>query len=323
MSEKSPVLERLNYAGDIVPVLERAAEAFGAGSLRDFSIIGVGYEDCNVIVETDQRRYVAKIFQKGRSAEDINRYVLIMEKALDAGVNHPKIHRTQTEEIVYSDPQAQGLSMVLMDFIEGKTFLDMKRTPTDEERRQIIEQAVKVNSIDHHPTYVKDSWAIPNIQEMFDRVREFIEPNDLRLVKEAVSLYSEIPVSNLPHCFVHGDFTKTNIIKGKDGEIYILDFSVANWYPRIQELAVISANLLHDEKDSLSLYKRTELVADEYSVLKPITSEEKGYLYPYALAGVAMEFMGGHQEKFINENYTEETEYWIKLGREGLHQALL
>lgn len=324
MTENSPALERLKYTGDIAPVLERTTEAFGAGSFRNFSIIGVGYEDCNVKVETERGKYVAKIFQKERTSENIKRYSTIMRKALEAGVNHPKIHEGQGGEMVFYDSEKSGLSLVLMDFVEGKTFFEMgRRPPTDEERRLILEQAVRVNSIDYHPIYNKDSWAVPNIQEMFDRVREFIQADDLTLVEEVLVRYSEIPVDGLPHCFVHGDFTKTNVIKGDDGKIYILDFSVANWYPRIQELAVIAANLLHDEKSQTPLHKGTKLVAEEYNELKPLTSEEKGYLYPYALSAVAMEFMGGHQEKFINGNDTDETDYWINLGREGLRQELL
>ena len=38
--------------------------------------------------------------------------------------------------------------------------------------------------------------------------------------------------------------------------------------------------------------------------------------------GVAMEFMGSYQEKYINGNDTNETEYWLKLGREGLAREL-
>jgi len=35
-----------------------------------------------------------------------------------------------------------------------------------------------------------------------------------------------------------------------------------------------------------------------------------------------MEFMGAHQEKYINGNDTEETDYWLSLGREGLRTEL-
>ncbi|PIZ97231.1 MAG: hypothetical protein COX79_03130, partial [Candidatus Levybacteria bacterium CG_4_10_14_0_2_um_filter_36_16] len=98
--------------------------------------------------------------------------------------------------------------------------------------------------------------------------------------------------------------------------------SVANWYPRIQELAVIAANLMHDDQDTMSLKDKTELAAKEYSEFNPLTPEERMWLYDYALAGVAMEFMGAHQEKYINGNDTEETDYWLSLGREGLRTEL-
>jgi len=310
--------DRLNYTGDLGLVVDHLCEIYKVGNLINFSVIGIGYEDCNVFIETSEGKYVAKIFSKERNQEAITRYSTIMEKAVEAGVNHPQLLKTKLGEIVFSDSQANGISMVLMKFVSGGTFLEFNRAPDVEEQRAVIEQAVKVNRIDYHPPYLFDSWAIPNIKQMFDRVRQYIQPDDIGFVERAIALYSEIPVEKLPHCFVHGDFTKANVLKGDDGKIYILDFSVSNWYPRIQELAVISANLLHDENDSVSLRDRTELVSTEYEALNPLTLEEKQYLYAYALAGVAMEFMGAHQEKFIKGNNTEETEYWLNLGRNGL-----
>jgi hypothetical protein len=112
-------------------------------------------------------------------------------------------------------------------------------------------------------------------------------------------------------------------MKGNDNEIYILDFSVSNWYPRIQELAVIAANLFYEENNVTSLNERVEWISSEYSKFNPLTSEEKQHLYTYALAGIAMEFMGAHQEKFIKGNMSEETEYWLNLGRNGLRRELI
>ena len=322
--EKQTPIDRLNYSGDLSPVVDRLCEAYGVGKPIGFSLIEVGYEDCNVVVDTPDKKYLAKIFSKVRSPEDISRYGTIMQKVVDAGVNHPALKKTADGNAIYIDPQSGGLSLVLMDFIKGQTFLSLNRAPSDEELKAILEQAAKINSIDYHPPYLFDSWAIPNIKVMYDRVKQLIAPDDLKLVEQAMVRYAEIPVDKLPQCFVHGDFTKANIIKGDDGKIYILDFSVANWYPRIQELAVIVANLLHSEKSSdLSLRDKSEIVTREYSELNPLTEEERQHLYPYSLAGAAMEFMGSHQERYINGNDTEETEYWLNLGRQGLRRELL
>ena len=320
--KKQTPVDRLNYSGSLDVVIDRLCGIYKIGKRRRFSVIEVGYEDCNVIIETADGKYLAKIFSKSRSKKDITRYTTMMEKALEAGVNHPPLMRTIDDRMVYVDNKANGISLVLMDFIAGKTFFELDRAPNVGERRAMLEQAARVNGIDYHPPYLFDSWAIPNIQSMFERVKQFIKPDDIRLVEQVIAQYSEIPAEDLPHCFVHGDFTKTNVLKGDDGKIYILDFSVSNWYPRIQELAVISANLLYEKSGSTSLHDKTELAAREYSKFNPLIVQEKQYLYPYALAGLAMEFMGAHQEKYIKGNDTEETEYWLNLGRNGLRKEL-
>lgn len=318
MSEQKPT-DRLAYSGSLDPVIERLCAAYDVGLPTGSSVIEVGYEDCNVILETDQDKYLAKMFAKTRTAEEIARYTTTMQKVIEAGVHHPELLTTSSGEVAYTD---SGITLVLMRFVEGKTFFELDQAPDAEERKAVLEQAAKVNGIDYKPVYLFDSWAIPNIRVMLEKVRQFVEPNDLELVEEAMAGYEAIPVNDLPHCFVHGDFTKTNVLKGKDGKVYILDFSVANWYPRIQELAVIAANLLHKDNDRSSLEDRCSQVADEYSQLNALTDEERRHLPAYALAGIAMEFMGAHQEKHINGNDTEETDYWLKLGRAGLRKAL-
>lgn len=267
--------DRLNYSGDLEPVVGRLCSVYDLGKPTDFSVVEIGYEDCNVIIQTPKEKYLAKIFSKVRTRDDILRYTTIMQKVSLAGINHPPMLKTSEGLEVFNDKDANGISLVVMKYIEGKTFLELDLSPDDQDRQAILEQASKINALDYHPSYVSDSWAIPNIEEMFDRVRQFIEPDDIKLVEEAMKRYLEIPLGILPKCFVHGDFTKSNIIKSADGKIYILDFSVANWYPRIQELAVINANLLHDVKEPRSLKQRSEIIASEYSQFAPLTEDEK------------------------------------------------
>lgn len=321
-TDKQAPLDRLDYSDDLDPIINRIGVSYGIGEIIDFSAIEVGFEDCNVKIETTDDKYVAKIFSKERSQKDIMRYSAIMEKVVEAGVNHPELMRTGGGNAIYQDDEANGISLVLMKFIEGDNFLALDRIPDKEERQAVIEQAAKINKIDYHPTYLSDTWAIPNIKVMFEKVKKFIQPDDIKLVEQAMAQYGDIPVDELPHCFVHGDLTKANVMKGDDGKIYVIDFSVANWYPRIQELAVIAANLLHDKNSDMTLREITELVSSEYEKFNPLTAEEKQYLYSYALAAAAMEFMGAHQEKYVKGNNSKETEYWLNLGRNGLKKEL-
>ncbi|MFH0805186.1 MAG: phosphotransferase [Patescibacteria group bacterium] len=311
--------DRLNYSGDLDPVIRVICDTYLLGSLISFSTVDVGYEDCNILIEAGEGKFLAKMFSKARSADDVRRYVSIMWEVANAGVSHPKFMQQKNGEILF---QVHGISLVVMRFVDGKTFFELDRAPDKNERTAVIGQAVKINRINHHPAYIFDSWAIPNIQKIFNRVVRFISPEDVRLVTQAKEQYEAIRTSDLPQCFVHGDLIKSNILRGEDGKIYILDFSVANWYPRIQELAVVAGNLMHDSTNGNSLRQTCKILADDYRAFEPLTDSELEGLYPYALAGVAMDFLGAHQEKYINGNDSDETEYWLTLGRTELRKAL-
>lgn len=316
-------LDRINYSGDISQVIKRLSNAYDIGDVIDFSIIEIGFEDCNIIVTTKKEKYVVKIFSKERTEEDILRYSKIMEEAFKSGANHPELLKTVEGNLVFSDSQVNNISMVLMKFINGKTFLETNSTPDIEDLKNIINQVIKKSEIEYKPPYVFDSWAIPNIEEVFNEIKNDLSSDDRHLLEKVIDLYLDIPINELPHCFVHGDITKVNVLKGGDGILYILDFSVSNWYPRIQELAVISANLLYSENDSKTLKDRVDLVVSEYERLSTLSADEKLYLYNYSLAGVAMEFMGAFREKFIKGNASEETDYWLNLGRDSLKKEFL
>ncbi len=61
MGKKTPI-DRLNYSGNLGPVVGRLCVAYEIGQPTDFSVIETGYEDCNVIIETPENKFVAKIF---------------------------------------------------------------------------------------------------------------------------------------------------------------------------------------------------------------------------------------------------------------------
>lgn len=78
--------DRLTYTGNLAPVLDHVADEYQISDIIQFSVFDVGYEDCNVRIDTKAGSYVAKIFSKVRTREDIARYTTIMQKALEAGV---------------------------------------------------------------------------------------------------------------------------------------------------------------------------------------------------------------------------------------------
>jgi Ser/Thr protein kinase RdoA (MazF antagonist) len=310
--------DRIDYAGDIAELIAKIAAAYRLGSVSGFSVIAVGYEDSNVRFVTAGGTYVAKLFAKTRTPEDIARYAGILQTVTTAGVRHPQILSALDGGILC---RIGNVSLIVMRSIAGKTFYELGRAPDHDEAAEIVRQVAMLHAIEYQPSYIVDSWAIPHIDALAKRVRPYIDAADEPLVNEVLRRYHAIAAQQLPTALVHGDVIKTNVIKGDDGALYLIDFSVANQYPRIQELAVMAANLLH-ESGGAGLARRCTQLAEAYDRYAALTAVEHASLYDYALAGVAMEFLGALREQHIEGDDGPETAYWLTLGREQLHAEL-
>jgi Ser/Thr protein kinase RdoA (MazF antagonist) len=312
--------DRIDHDGDLSLVFERVSHDFGLDSYEGFDVVTVGYEDFNVIIRANATRRFVKVFSSVRSPQDIQRYIGIMNTVEGSGVNHPKIYKYHSD-ILYTEPQS-GLPMVVMDFVEGETFFDLDQDISDDDLAEVIRQAVLINRIEHDPGYLHDSWAISGMRSVFNSVRSSLSPEDHTIVQEVVVEYEELDIDSLPKAFVHGDLIKSNILKGKDDEIYILDFSVSNLYPRIQELAVIVSSLVGTKKFGYSFDDVLSKVLKMYITAGgQLIQQEIDALPSYARAAFAMEFLGAFREKHEEGNESDENEYWLELGRRGLKKS--
>jgi Ser/Thr protein kinase RdoA (MazF antagonist) len=310
-------LGRIDYAGDIESLIGIVSESYGLGHVNTWQIIEVGYEDCNIKIDTESGRFLIKLFAKTRPATDVGRYIDILRLIAGTNIRHPELLATKKGNYSVHIDRVSG---VVMRYIDGKTFMDLGRSPSQIELHQIVTQAVQINTLDYKPPYVYDSWAIPNIDDLYRRVQEHLSPSDVELVEPVLQAYTSAPAEELPHCFVHGDIIKSNVLKSNDGHIYILDFSVANWYPRIQELAVMSTSLFYKPDGTLTLAETCQMVADEYSKHQLLTDTERKHLPTLALTAAAAELLGAVQEIHIHDNSTQETASWYELGRRTLLQ---
>lgn len=308
-------LDRLNHHGDVLPILERACVAFGLGKLQSHELIEVGFEDYNVKLDTDKNTVVLKIFSKYRDETEIQRNVSILGALDNSDINHPKLHKKINGDIFYKDET--GLGMVAMDYIDGTTFYSERSLPSKAQLDLIAREAVKINKLDIKPEFIFDKWAIPNIHWMYDKVKQYVSADMVFALEKAVRRYDAINTAKLTKCFVHGDIIKSNVIMSADGKPYIIDFSVANVYPRVQEVAVMAANLMADETTELSARVENCLRAC-MNAGGELDSYEQSVAYDYALAGVAMEYMGSIYERVYNDEDGEEVDYWKLLAENTL-----
>lgn len=304
--------DRLAESASIDVLVQHIAEAYSLDEVVGYSEICVGYEDCNVIIETTTEKYVAKLFARTRTDEEVNRYLEIMKKVAEAGVSHPEllINRNGSYVLHHLD-----VWMVLANFIGGSTFYDLNRTPSDQERRVILGELSKINQIDHSPPYIAGSWIVPRFYDMYEKTKPYLTADEIEMLEYVAERYDRIPFDDLERCFIHGDIRTTNVLLGDNNKIYILDYFLANNYIKIQELAVAAATLFFDPSSTKTL---DELCGDMVREYGDLHVQDSKFLADYTLAVFAMEFMGGTYARNVQKNLTEENTYWLERGKAAL-----
>jgi Ser/Thr protein kinase RdoA (MazF antagonist) len=295
-------------------LVAHVAREYLLGDVSGWSVLVTGYEDCNIDLRSGRGRLVVKVFAAGRPASVPARTASLIRRAQAAGVRHPRLHADSRGKYVHA---YDGHYLVVMDYAPGQTFYEMGRPPDEAELARVLEQAARIHSVDAHPEPVFDEWAPANLVPLAAHVGNLLDDEQRGLVDGAIAELGKVDWDALPHALVHADITAGNVLLGPDGGITILDFALANRWPRLQDLAVIAASLLHGAPASLP--ERMEQVARMYSAIAPValTPDEQGALDAFGRAAAAMELRGGLNQ-WQQGNRGAETQALLVIGTEGL-----
>lgn len=310
--------ERIHYRGDDQLLFSSLCQTYDLGVMLRAQPVEVGYEDFNVMIETDRGKYFAKFFASFRSQADCQQYVSTMQTVIDAGIHHPQLLGQPDEYLHTLEVNGALVPVCVMEYIEGKTFYDLKQQPKIHELLFLVQEAAKINSLPIKTKPVYDSWACVNFLNEYALKKQHLSHEHLSLIEPLVDEFANIRLEQLPHAFIHGDIIKTNVMRSTDGQIFILDFSVSNHYPRIQELAVLFCDLFFHDADPSHFPNLYEEGLASYQQQLPLTTEELDILPLYTKVAHAMHILCANYEKVVNGNVTEENNSWIALGEKGL-----
>jgi Ser/Thr protein kinase RdoA (MazF antagonist) len=314
MNSNHEYLKRIQFTGDIKILLQHICHEYDLSKVENFEVLTFGYEDLNIKFSTIKGIFVVKVMASWRKEFEVKRYISIINQIIKAGISHPKIYASKQGLLTKLKFSNSKINCFVMDYINGQSFYQLGIKPNDEERRTIIREAFKINNISFKPEQVYDSWAVLNIINEFEKNKECLFPEDKVLIQPVIEQCKYIKVNELPHTFVHGDLISTNVMKAKSGKIYIIDFSVANWYPRVIELAVLLCDLFFDPAKYKEIYEQT---LEEYNSYLMLTTKEIELLPLFIKAAHAMHIIGSTSEKTKGNNEVENN-HWLEHGRRGL-----
>jgi len=317
MSFENIFQARINYTGEISPFLTEVCSVYNLGNYKSHEVIAVGYEDLNMILTTSSGRYLIKALANFRDKDNRTRYAEIIEDVINAGIAHPKIYKSNQGFLHTLHINNEIIHLFVMEFIDGASFYELGVKPTKNEIKFLSRQAAKISKINLKPKFVYDEWAIINFADEYEKVKNHISSQDIELIEPLAKEFSKIDINSLPHCFIHGDIIDTNVMKDHNNNLWILDFSVANLYPRIQEIAVISCSLLFDPAQKDRFIDNYLYAINEYQSEVSLTQLEINTLPLFVKIAHAMHIIGAAKTRIANKD-SIENQYWMNFSRDGL-----
>ena len=308
--------KRIGLNTDLKNISQKICESYNLGEFISNELITIGYEDYNYYLTTNKKKFCVKIFSKYRSKEDINNYLNRIRVVANSDVNAPK-PLILNDDIVYSlEYENNHYDICVFEYINGKNYFEIDIKPKIEEIKELAKQTALINNIEIKPKFIYDSWAIINFEEEYKNKRNFLSDEYKIKFDDLLVELKKINIEKLPKAFVHGDIINTNVMKDEKSKIWIIDFAVSNYLPRIIDLAVISCNLCLDETSVENTLKNIRTLLTEYNNYNKLTQYELETFWTFYKLANAMYIL---QPIFISktEEDSEENEYWLNEGKIG------
>ena len=304
--------ERINVNSSLNEIAQMICSKCGIDDYISSQIVEVGYEDFNFIIETKNKKYFVKIFHKGRTSQNCSNCMDRINLSNKIDINTPKTICFDSIKI-----EDKNLKFVIFEYINGKSFLDLEEMPNEAEIKEIIRQMANIHRAELKSDFIYDTWTITNFTKEFETKGKYLDQQYYEKFKELSDKLKKVDLKKLPHSFVHGDIISSNVIKDNNNKLWIIDFAVSNYLPRIIDLVVTGDNLCLDPNSKENTIKNFKSIINEYEKYNKLVDYEKEIIPLFYDLENAMGILQINSIKQSGE-YSKEDEYWLKVSEQGL-----
>lgn len=305
--------KRIGLNTDLKNISEQICQRYNLGNFISNELIAIGYEDYNYYLTTSAGKYCVKIFSKIRTEEDIKNYLARIRAVADSEINAPKPLIINNDITLSLDYENNHYDICVFEYINGKNYFELGKKPSTDIIKELAKQTAMINNLEINPNFIYDSWAIINFEEEYQNKRKYISEEYQNEFDKLLMELKNIDFERLPKAFVHGDIISTNVMLDNTDKIWIIDFAVSNYLPRIIDLAVISCNMCLDEKSRENTCANIDLLIKEYNKYNKLTEYELEVFEIFYKLANAMHIL---QTEYIikTDGDSEENQYWLNEG---------
>lgn len=309
--------DRINLNTNLENISKEICKKYNLDDYISDELILVGYEDFNYILNTTKGKYCVKIFNKERTNKDVNNYIDRIELASTLNINTPKVYRVKNNCLQIIDINNNQYRLCVFEYVNGKSFYDLNEIPTEKEIKEIIKQMVYIHNAKLDSEYIYDKWTITNFIKEYKDKKNYLDKKYIDIFNKLTNRLEKVDFNKLVYSFVHGDIISSNVMKDKNNKLWIIDFAVSNYLPRIVDLAVTSCNLCLNPNSKVKTIESTKMILEEYQkYIKLNEYELETFPLFYDLANA----MGILQISYLNSigEASDEDKFWLEESEKGL-----
>ena len=274
-----------------------------------------GYEDVNIILNTDSGRYVLKIFAKFRSEKNILNYIKIIHEALKIGVQTLELVQSQTGKDYFF---YENTYSIVTKYFEGENFVETP--PTFDEILQVTKNLAKLNTLDFDVDATYDSWGSNNLLNEYFNTKVKNEEVKKEILP-IINFLEEFDTYKFSRGVIHGDMQRKHVLKNST-KLCIIDYGCMRNDLKVYDLSIFLAWFCLGEENWEEREKIFNSVIDEYIKINPLANSEIESLNPLITASYAAYYLKT-QELLEQGDKSKDTLDWNNSAKDLYRKSLI
>jgi Ser/Thr protein kinase RdoA (MazF antagonist) len=282
--------------------------------IQEYQPILEGYEDVNIILNTDSGKYALKIFAKFRSEKNILNYIKIIHEASKIGVQTLELVQSQTGKDYFF---YENTYSILTKYFEGENFVETP--PTLEEILLVTTNIARLNTLDFDVDATYDSWGSNNLLNEYSNT--IVKNEEVKKeILPIINFLEEFDTYKFSRGVIHGDMQRKHVLKNST-KLCIIDYGCMRNDLKVYDLSIFLAWFCLGEENWEEKDKILESVIKEYIKINALSNREIESLIPLITASYAAYYLKT-QELIEQGDRSKETLDWNSSARNLYRRSL-
>ena len=270
--------------------------------INNYEPIFEGYEDVNIILNSDNGKYVLKIFATFRSEKNIHDYIKVIHEATNLGVQTLKLVQSKSGEDYFF---YENTYSIITKYFNGNNFV--KIPPTLEEMLEVTRSLAKLNTLNFDIDETYDSWGNNNLVSEYNNT--IVKDNKVKKdLLPIVKYLKNLDTYKFSKGVIHGDMQRKHVLKNND-KLCIIDYGCMRNDLKVYDLSTFLAWFCLGEDNWNNKDNIFNKVIDEYTKINLLSKKEIESIKPLITASYAAYYLKT-QELTEQGDTSKETLDW-------------